>query len=54
MKDSYHMSEHTEYLDNLCDIHELQYCLEEQFELDKATSKPSMLEWFKELIERYE
>ena len=47
------MSEYTEYLDDLVDMSEAETCLEEAFEIDEATARASMLEWFKILQERF-
>jgi len=47
------MSEHTEFLDDLVDVSEMQDALEENFNLDPSVARETMVEWFKELIERY-
>lgn len=47
------MSEQTEFLDDLVDMHEVQEALEETLGVSEEEAKASMLEWFKELTERF-
>jgi len=47
------MSEQTEYLNDLIDMSEVESTLEEEFDIDSKEAKASMVEWFKELTERY-
>jgi hypothetical protein len=46
-------AEHVEYLYDLMDLGEMQDALEEGMDIDETTAKQAMLEWAKELVERY-
>ena len=48
------MSEQTEYLSDLIDMSEVEGTLEEAFDIDAKEAQASMVEWFKELIKRYD
>lgn len=43
----------TEYLDDLTDTCEMRNCLEETFGVDSETSKKALVDWAKEIIQRY-
>lgn len=45
--------EYTDYYDELFNVCEGTTCLEEAFGVDKETSRKALVEWAKEVIERY-
>jgi hypothetical protein len=47
-------TDYTDFYDDLVDTHEMRVCLEEEFEVDGATAKESLIEWAKLLIQRLE